>query len=385
MKSCFFILISILLALPTRSFAQTDSSKAQPAQVCFLYPLGSSGTSSIDQRYVFSLNIIDGINAGFDGFECASIFNINTDDVNGAQLAGIFNHTDGNHYGAKFAGIANYNTGSITGGEFAGLINLSQSTTGAQFAPINISTQFIDGAQFGCINITKEIGSEKGMGAQAGLVNIANNVKGTQVGLINISGNIDGCKVGLVNIADSINGVAIGLINIAKNGYYAIEASTNELLISSIALKMGTPYFYSIIKTGYTTYKSRDVLAIGFGAGTMTQFSPKHQFQLELVSSNLVYDWNWNLDKDRYNILTTLSLNYRFNFNKNLAISVGPTVNSYTSNTRVDGKFGVVDIPYTLYTHTHVDKYDHDDDFEGIGVHKHSFWIGANVGISINL
>lgn len=404
MKTRFFILVSALAFLSINASAQKDSTIIQPGQVSFVYPMSTAGTNSANQKFHFSLNVIGGINAGVDGFECASVFNINNGDFKGAQFSGIFNHTNGNSEGAKFAGISNYTTGNTYGATFAGVINQAQNVQGVQGATIN-NAKKVQGAQLGVINIAQTLGDKKSPSVQAGVINISDTAtgakmgvvnvsnetigsqvgvintsgkaKGVQVGLVNISGDMKGTKVGLINISDSLtNGVAVGLINIAKNGYYALEISTNEMLFANATFKMGMPKLYGMLSFGVSQYNDKDVFSWGAGMGTLFSLTEKSQLQLELMSDQIVYDNFKDYDYDFVNHLTSFNFSYRYNFNSCLSVAVGPTLNSYITNAPVNGEYGTLDVPYTIYEHTCHHEQEH---------YKQSIWIGAKVGVTIKL
>lgn len=355
----------------------TNSTKA--AQVSFFYPIGSDGSSSIDNTYNTSLNLIGGINGGVDGFEAGSVFNINLGNMNGIQLSGCLNLTSGNSNGVVLSSSLNivggnsvgtFLTGGInaTGGNakgvyLAGGVNYAGSLTGTQMATVNVVSHDLTGAQIG-------------------VVNIANDVRGSQLGV--------------VNVCDSIsNGIPIGIVSFVRNGYFAFELGTSELLHGTIAYKMGTERFYNIFKVGLGQYDGKSNLIAGYGFGSLVNLKGSQQLAIELVANSIFHDGdNFNdlgyvvkVDTRNHSIhhisrnghgnvhvntLTSLDVRYKYNFTKHFSIAAGPSFNHYISNRQVNNTYGTIDVPYTIYKRERSN-------------YTSSMWIGLNAGIIYTL
>jgi len=51
---------------------------------------------------------------------------------------------------------------------------------------------------------------------------------------------------------------------------------------------------------------------------------------------------------------------------------IGPSFNVYVTRKKINGEYGTINIPYTVYEHEYADK-------------KLFMWIGLNVGVSLKL
>lgn len=335
------LIINILVLINSISlFAQEADSipKSALAQVSFFYPVGSNGVKSYETSNHFSLNIIYGVNGGVKGTEVGSICNINKGNVSGVQVAGVANVNKGNSVGSIIAGISNVNTGSFAGSMIAGIVNYAgQKSGGVQVSAINLVTDSLQGVQVGVVNYAKQL-------------------RGVQVGVINMASSCDDC-------------IPIGLINIFKNGFHAIELTSGELVYASLQYKVGVDRFYNIFKVGITPFRGEMHFSYGFGIGSLFKLNDRHGFSVDLSSNAIVFDKKWDSD---LNLLNKADLNYRFNITGNLALVAGPTFNLYITKEVVDGQYGTVDIPYSLYEHQWR---------RG----KLTGWIGFNAGISFVL
>jgi hypothetical protein len=334
-----FIMISIGIISAFSLVAQDDSiPKTGLAQVSFFYPVGSNGVKSYEKSNHFSLNIIFGVNGGVKGTEVGSIANINNGNVMGVQVAGVANVNKGNSAGSMIAGVSNINSGSFSGSMIAGIINFANlKSKGVQVATINVVTDSLKGAQVGVINYAKQL-------------------KGVQVGVINMAASCDDC-------------IPIGLINIFKNGFHALEITAGELLYANLQYKVGVERFYNIFKVGIMPFQDEMHFSYGFGFGSLFKLNDRHGFSVDLSANAVVFDKKWDSD---LNLLNKADLNYRFNISKHIAFVAGPTLNLYVTKEMVDGQYGTVDIPYSLYEHQWR---------RG----KLTGWIGFNAGISFVL
>ncbi|MFA8343826.1 MAG: LA_2272 family surface repeat-containing protein [Rhodothermaceae bacterium] len=312
------LIVCLVMIFQITAFAQEDETNTQ---VSFIYPLGTSGSGSLSQMNSFSFNVIWGMNGGLNGFE----------------LGGAGNYNVGNVSGLQIAGVTNINTKECTGVIFAGAANITLGKTSALLlSPINITANEFNGLQFGIINFAKKL-------------------NGVQIGLINISNS-------------SEEGLPIGFINIVKKGYYAIELSGNETIYGNLTYKMGVKRFYSLFKFGYSEYNDKSIYNVGFGFGSLISIAEKHNIAIELSGNNLVYDNKW----EGLNLLNMLDISYQYSLTDKVKIKAGPTFNVYISDRKPDGKFGTIDIPYTIYERTNNDNIL-------------TAWIGFNIGAVIEL
>jgi hypothetical protein len=263
------------------------SSTARPAQVTFVYPLGTNGINSPAYPNDVSLNILFGINGGVNGAELGGIFNFNKGEVKGAQLAGVFNVSTEDTRGVQVGGVFNVNMQEFTG-------------------------------------------------LQLGVVNYSQSVNGVQLGVVNISGNSD-------------RGVPVGLINIVKGGHYELEVAGGDVVYANMNFKMGVEKFYSIFKVGVTSFSDSAVYSAGVGFGGTIRISGKHKISIDASSNGIVY--NNSLQIGKTNILYKLDLSYRYEFSPSLSLLLGPSANLYITEQVIDGRFNTLNVPYTIFSH----------------------------------
>ncbi len=315
------MLIVILLSGWSVLTNAQDNAESKKSQITFIYPLGTNGVNSADYTNNVSFNVLMGLNGGVNGFE----------------FGGLVNYNKGNVRGFQFGGLANINTGSTRGIQISGIANMANQNS--------------KGFQMGLTNIVK------------------GGYKGLQLGLFNYTKRLNGVQFGLINVSDSISsGTPIGLINIAKNGYYALELSGGETLFANTSFKFGVREFYTMIKTGYSRFQGENVYSVGLGFGSLFSFAKRHGISLELSGNNILYNGTW----DGLNILGKLDFNFQYSLNDKFKIVAGPSFNTYVTDQEVDGKFGTLNIPYTIFE-------DIDDD------RSISAWIGFNLGVALEL
>jgi hypothetical protein len=104
---------------------------------------------------------------------------------------------------------------SVDGLQIAVGVNLTEKLDGVQIATGANVARGIDGAQLGAA-LNLSMGHV--LGAQVGLVNVADQLDGVQVSLANVGRGVDGLQVGLLNLAGSVVGVQLGLANLATVG-----------------------------------------------------------------------------------------------------------------------------------------------------------------------
>jgi hypothetical protein len=349
-----------------QSYAQDEKA----GQVTFIYPVGTAGTNSVNYSNKFSLNIIDGVNGGVNGFELGSVANINKGYVHGVQISGVCNYTTGNSDGVIISGAANISQGNLGSTGLSGVANYSGGNSNgvAISGAANIIMEKSNGAMIaGAVNYS---GSHKGL--QLSPFNIAvKKANGSQIGVVNIAGNAKGVQFGVFNICNNPDSIIpFGIFNVVKNGYYAFELSTNELFLSSLSFKMGIEKFYTIFRAGIGAFNSENNFSTGMGFGSIISIKNKHKLNLELICDNLHYDKKWN--GDNINLLNQFNLNYQYQINDRLAVKGGPGIKVYVTDQKVNGKFNTIDVPYTI--------------FEDAGRKvKTSGWVGFNAGIVVSL
>ena len=96
-----------------------------------------------------------------------------------------------------------------------GLWGYSRYFDGFQFNVLRNSVRDnMGGLQVGLYN---SIGTGEMLGAQVGLWNEAESLRGLQVGLVNVIGEGTGFQVGVINRANTFSGYQVGVINVIRN------------------------------------------------------------------------------------------------------------------------------------------------------------------------
>ena len=330
MKHLITISIAALLLSANLVAQQKEETKKSKFQISFGYPLGTHG-SDTNYSNDYSFNILYGINSGVNKFEFGSIFNYNKGNVKGFQMSGVANIN-------KF------------------------DTKGFQMSTANITYGNLNGVQLGTFNLAKNV-----TGSQIGVFNLAKNVKGLQIGVFNYSKKVKGLQIGVFNYREnSDDGLSIGLLNIIKNGYYVAEVTTGEVMYANTNYKMGSKKFYTIFKLGYSSFKSKPIYSYGVGFGRVIPFSEKIAVNTELSYNKIVHDNDWSVKK---NDLYKLDINYNLQLANKFSLVAGPSLNYYNTNKKVDGEFGTLKLPYTIFEKTNTNS-------------KQFFWVGFNFGIN---
>ena len=365
------ILGSALIALSAQNLlAQTVNGKeTRKIQVTFAYPVGSAGNTSRNYINNVSFNILWGLNGGVNGFELGSLWNHNDGDVKGVQISGLVNSAVGNSRGFLISGVANWNNKAVSGAAISGVVNLGhQSLGGFQLAGVaNIGLDSMKGVSVsGVLNYTN--GNSKGF--QLSTINLAKHFEGVQIGVLNYATGVKGVQLGVINILEEgEDAFPIGLLNFVKNGYYEFDLTAGDAIYSNLDFKMGVERLYTIFKLGYSSYRGQPVYSFGGGFGTSIFLSKKHRLNLELSGNQIFVDNNWD---SRLNGLYKLDLNYKFYILDKLSLLIGPSFNVYETDQKINGRYGTINIPYTVYEHEYADK-------------KLFMWIGLNVGLSLKL
>lgn len=376
----------------------------RPAQVSFIYPLGTNGVESYRYSNSFSLNILAGYAGGLEGFEVASFSNLEKSDVKGFQAAGLTNISGGALKGVQVAGLTNVARERSTGLQAAGLINLVSDTAnifqsgglvnivagrnfGAQFAGLaNVTSGSMIGPQAsGFINIAS--GYTRGVqiagfsnvtvkaidGIQiSGFLNYARQCYGAQIGFINKSGNVKGSQIGFLNIADSVGGVQIGFLSIARKGYRRLELSGSESIHSSLTFKTGTSAFYNILTVGLRQAKSQLWWSYGYGVGTELKLAPRLPLNIELVAHQIN---RMGYGTEYLNMLNRVKVTVGFQLKKHLTLFAGPVWNVQLAHIP-HSEYNTFSIaPYSIY------KWKSDFITPNGNQTFLNSWIGGTVGI----
>jgi hypothetical protein len=184
----------------------------KPAQLTFIYPLGTGGAYSAKNCYHFSVNILCGVTEQTRGFEVGGLFNINRYGSIGMQAAGLFNiagvkNTETRSYNVQFAGLANHTRKGVSVIQYAGLAN-------------NADTAYLQGG--GLFNIAKEAGAQGG-----GLFNVSNKAILQGGGLFNIAKEAGAQGGGLFNVSNKAILQAGGLFNVSDVSYCQLAGLFN--------------------------------------------------------------------------------------------------------------------------------------------------------------
>jgi hypothetical protein len=168
-----------------------------------LLPDLSRGVFSSEEDKVVSFSALWGQARGVRGAQFATLMNADSGDTRGFLFAGLANAVKGRAGGVQFAPIANVALGGFGGLQLSGLANVSGG---------------------------------RGVGAQVGLVNVADRVVGAQVGLVNVARRIDG--------------VAIGLVSIEEGGVFMPQLWTENASALRAGLAFGTRIVYTLVSAG---------------------------------------------------------------------------------------------------------------------------------------
>jgi len=341
MKKPFIICFALILVVPVFARRYYSSSRYYKqhriAQVTFAYPLGSSALNSMDYSNSFSFNILYGLNGGVAGMEIGGAANYNRGHVNGLQIAGLANINDGNTNGLIISGGLNYFQKKSNGIMISGAVNYSRNTsTGLCLAPVNIA---------------------------------ANDVGGVQVGVLNIADRLNGLQIGVVNISKINRGIPVGLVNIVKYGLYKFDITAGETVYYNFIYKMGAERSYTSYRVGYSRYNDKPVYSLGLGLGLRFDEYKNNMLSIDFSCNQVIYNGNF---AGGLNLLNVLNVSDEIFISRKASIIVGPSMNVYFTDEKVNGYFGTLPVPYTLYSF----------DGENTGVR---IWLGFNLGFSFNI
>lgn len=326
----------------TPALAQKDTSaKKETSFYTFVY---NQVPDNCNYPVVGLVNMAEGNQKGFQ----LGVSNINLKNFAGTQI-GFTNVVGGNTKGAQ-VGFVNASKDSIKGAQ-VGYVNIvTNKVDGAQVGFVNVSKEEIQGAQVGYVNVASKkvegtqvafvnvnagetqgaqigyvnVATQKTEGAQVGFVNAtAKSSTGSQVGFVNVAGgSLKGSQVGFINVADSISdGTPIGFISIVrKDGFYALEASSNELFPANLSFKIGTPHFYTLF-TGSYNPDFKKQYAIGAGFGSRFQLSHRLYFNPEAMIQNTI-----TKEEQESQMFVSFAPNLGFALSKHWSFLAGPSL-----------------------------------------------------------
>lgn len=366
--------------LPSR---EAKDGYLYPRLAVSLWP-GMSTTSPDEDRTIsnVSLNLTVGRSAGVYGFEWAYLGNWDLEDVVGLQIGDFMNYVEGNVLGVQVtggvnrindnlrhvqvAGLINSTGGMMDGLQIAGwanhlqgpgrylqlsgLVNVANGTYGGvQIAGwsnwiredgtawqvssmANVAMADLDGVQVSAgLNRTERLS-----GCQVGLINIATDAEGTQVGLLNIGRKVRGTQVGLINCSQEIEGAPIGPLNLVRDGRHSLAFWKTDTAEGHVGIKLGNPYFHSILSYGSETLGNDDRQFFGFGLG-LNHCMERFFAELDLMAYHVVEDGEW---RDEVNLLTKGRFCLGWNVRPHFALFGGITANFLVTEREPAGDFG---------------------------------------------
>ncbi|MBA4058692.1 MAG: hypothetical protein C0490_28505, partial [Marivirga sp.] len=284
------------------------------------------------------------------GFQLAGLANLNLDTVRGAQFAGLINlnwnstekfsgaglinFTHQGSRGVHLAGLANITLGEQDGAHLAGLFNFSTKASGpAQVSGLfNFAGGSVKGVQAsGLLNFA---GNDVRGAQVAGLLNVASHkITGAQVsGLFNYATKVKGAQIGVINIADSIKGVPFGFFSFVLKGYHQIEVSADEIFYTNLAFRTGVRQFYNIFTVGAkpSSFKQDETFwSFGYGIGTAPRLTRWLSLNIDLTANQLLS----GNKIDEVNMLNKVYVGAEFRPAKKIAFIVGVTLNGYVTDT----------------------------------------------------
>lgn len=288
-----------------------------------------------------------------EGARFAGMFNFNWGEVRGASMAGLFNFSGHDSRAVQAAGMGNITIGNQESPHLAGLFNLSTGSAKSQIAgTCNFAARDVRGAQVaGVLNLAaRNVTGGQGAGvlnfaagevkgAQiAGVLNFAGRkVRGAQVApVLNYATRVEGAQVGLFNITDSIKGVPVGLLSIVLKGYHKFEVSADEVFFTNVAFRTGVRQFYNILTAGArpSTFKDEETLwTFGYGIGTAPRLTKKLYLNIDLTSSQIVQ----GNKIDAINMINKAYLGVDFQMFKKMSLTAGATFNAYFTDPTAEG------------------------------------------------
>jgi hypothetical protein len=357
----------------------------------------SRGVRKFEMGGVF--NIVRG---DVTGAQLAGTFNAVAGSVRGAQLGGVFNANYGNVEGGQLAGIFNFNWGStkhFSGAgvfnftrldsravqmagianatlkdqgspQFAGLFNFSGGSSRSQFAgSYNFTARDMRGWQAaGILSFT--VGNVNGA-QTSGIFNFSGKkVTGAQVaGIFNYATKVNGAQIGLINVTDSLKGVSIGLLSIVLKGYHKFEISADEVFYTNVAFRTGVRKFYNILTAGIkptTLPTDSNFWTFGYGIGTAPKLSNKLFLNFDLTSNQIMQ----GNSMEALNLLNKFYVGLDFQFLKRMSVTAGATLNHHLVETDYEGYWDIFSEFKPVFLQE-----------RNYGSHSARMWVGGKIGI----
>ncbi len=304
-------------------FKNFSDQLQRKTQVSLIPYVGSNGKLSGKTTVDYSFNTIGGFNGGVRILEIGGIFNLIWDSVSYIQMAGVFNKVGGYQRGVQFAGVTNINKSDVHGAQFAGITNITNGKViGTQSAGIvNFVDGFIGGQFAGIANYSYK----SSIGGQfSGVFNKSKETLiGAQAGLVNVADDITGAQVGFINISNSIEGVPVGFLSYSKKGLHQLELSANKTFHLSLAFKTGVNQFYNSFIGGVHFRGKTPFFGLGYGLGTSVRTSNKTRVFFDLQAIHLQQRGT----PLGLNFLGKLTTSFQWQISPIFAIAAGPSLN----------------------------------------------------------
>jgi len=88
-------------------------------------------------------------------------------------------------------------------------------------------------------------------GLQLGVVNVVDDGGGLRFGVVNFARQTRGFQFGVVNIAKHDDGESFALVNVIGNGIHDVAVYSSDVLLTNLALKLGSRHLYTSLGAGY--------------------------------------------------------------------------------------------------------------------------------------
>jgi hypothetical protein len=336
MKISTIFFIPVLFFLNGTLLSQESNREYFPAQMSFVYPIGTHGVSSGKMCYNFSLNALTGITGSIEGCEIGGLINTNKGSLEGVQVAGTGNFTSGTVRGVQVGGLVSLTgdvtgvqvngifgkAGNVEGLQVSGIANLSETTNVSVGGIANFCKGDVTGLQAG--GIMNTAADVKGMQI-GGVMNTAGDVKGMQIGgILNTAKDVTGVQIGLVNTANSIeDGIPIGLVSIVRNGFYdEWTISMADYMQIGVSYKAGIRKFYNIYSVGMN-YAKDPLWVAGLGFGHIGDINTSYSFQPEIICYTY-YPRNFRHIRESY--IAHVKLGFVRRLSDKLALFIAPGI-----------------------------------------------------------
>ena len=221
--------------------------------------------------------------------------------------------------------LTNTQDEAFRGAQLAWLVNLARERAGTQGSWVgNLAVKEVHGWQVAAVGVNWAIGPLQGW--QAGLINIASQVrgwqlagatnvagrmrgwqvagvasfadevKGAQIGLLNVANEVKGWQVGLVNVSDNIRGgLPVGLVNYSRTGVLSLSAWRDEAGFTLFTLASGSRSFHTSFTIGFAGAPGGRRWALGAGGG-MQKRGQRFFFGLDLHGYRISLDLDEDLE-----------------------------------------------------------------------------------------